>query len=117
MFADEAQGGFVGEGHGDLGWQTVTDVQDTTHSLIDQELEVRDALVTGAPKTENQGHLILCLLKVYDNWLLHSVINILHKSTKLMHVYTCLVLLKDMYFTFSKLSEIVQFLIVIVWKN
>lgn len=117
MFADEAQGGFVGEGHGDLGWQTVTDVQDTTHSLIDQELEVRDALVTGAPKTENQGHLILCLLKVYDNWLLHSVINILHKSTKLMHVYTCLVLLKEMYFTFSKLSEIVQFWIVIVWKN
>lgn len=94
MFADEAQGGFVGEGHGDLGWQTVTDVQDTTHSLIDQELEVGDALVTGAPKTENQGHLIFCLLKVYDNWLLHCVINILHKSTKLMHVNTCLVLLK-----------------------
>lgn len=67
MFADEAQGGFVGEGHGDLGWQTVTDVQDTTHSLADQELEVGDALVTGAPKTENQGHLILCLLKVYDD--------------------------------------------------
>lgn len=49
MFADEAQGGFVGEGHGDFGWQTVTDVQDTTHSLVDQELEVGDALVTGAP--------------------------------------------------------------------
>lgn len=67
MFADEAQGGFVGEGHGDLGWQTVTDVQYTPHSLVDQELEVGDALVTGAPKTENQGHLRLCLLKVYDD--------------------------------------------------
>lgn len=55
MFADEAQWGFVGEGHGDLGWQTVTDVQDTTQGLVDQELEVGDALVTGAPKTENDG--------------------------------------------------------------
>lgn len=55
MFADEAQWGFVGEGHGDLGWQTVTDVQDTPQGLVDQELEVGDALVTGAPKTENDG--------------------------------------------------------------
>lgn len=59
MFADEAQGDFVGEGHGDLRWQTVTDVQDTPQGLVDQELEVSDALVTGAPKTEKQWLLIL----------------------------------------------------------
>lgn len=70
MFTDEAQGGFVGEGHGDLGWQTVTDVQDTPQGLVDQELEVGDALVTGAPKTENDGRKYLGFFNMIWWWII-----------------------------------------------
>ena len=64
MFTDEAQCRFVGEGHGRLGRQCIADVQDTPHGFVDQELEVRHALVAGAPETSQVMTSVFCYILV-----------------------------------------------------